>query len=239
MFFSLCSVFAVVLVLSPLCSVLCVSVLCVSVSVFSVSSLSLCVLSLSVQDLARAGIKLWVLTGDKEDTAINIGFACKLLRDDMHEAVIRGEWHDEEECRKRGVGVSCVSFLLLHVSRVLLHMSYCTSPAVYVLLHKSCCISTGRLIAMCSRWYFWYFGSTLLLLQVDRVGTMKNEEELRLELIRVRQELPTDAMKYIVLDGKGKGDDRRDDRDGTFHRPIYLLLFECFIFLINNIKNIV
>jgi magnesium-transporting ATPase (P-type) len=52
---------------------------------------------------------------------------------------------------------------------------------------------------MCSR---WYFGSTLFLLQVDRVGTMKNEEELRLELIRVRQELPTDAMKYIVLDGK-------------------------------------
>ena len=40
---------------------------------------------------------MWVLTGDKEDTAINIGFACKLLRDDMHEAVIRGEWHDEEE----------------------------------------------------------------------------------------------------------------------------------------------
>ena len=74
------------------------------------------------------------------------------------------------------------------------------------------------------------------------MGTMKNEEELRLELIRVRQELPTDAMKYIVLDGKGKGDDRRDDRrttGGTFHRPIYLLLFECFIFLINNTKNIV
>jgi len=44
---------------------------------------------------------------------------------------------------------------------------------------------------------------------------MKNEEELRLELIRVRQELPTDAMKYIVLDGKGKGKDRRDDRRTT------------------------
>jgi hypothetical protein len=44
---------------------------------------------------------------------------------------------------------------------------------------------------------------------------MKNEEELRLELIRVRQELPTDAMKYIVLDGKGKGNDRRDDRRTT------------------------
>jgi hypothetical protein len=98
----------------------------------SLCSLSLCVFSLSVQDLARAGIKLWVLTGDKEDTAINIGFACKLLRDDMHEAVIRGEWHDEEECRKRGVGVSCVDFLLLHVSHVLLHKSCCICPAAYV-----------------------------------------------------------------------------------------------------------
>jgi magnesium-transporting ATPase (P-type) len=39
----------------------------------------------AIADLAKAGIKLWVLTGDKEDTAINIGFACKLLRDDMHE----------------------------------------------------------------------------------------------------------------------------------------------------------
>ena len=80
---------------------------------------------------------------------------------------------------------------------------------------------------MCSRWYFWYFGSTLFLLQVDRVGTMKNEEELRLELIRVRQELPTDAMKYIVLDGKGKGDDRRDDR-GYFppsHLPFVVRMF--------------
>jgi phospholipid-translocating P-type ATPase (flippase) len=46
----------------------------------------------AIADLARAGIKLWVLTGDKEDTAINIGFACKLLRDDMHCAIIRGEW---------------------------------------------------------------------------------------------------------------------------------------------------
>ena len=30
-------------------------------------------------DLARAGIKLWVLTGDKQETAINIGYSCKLL----------------------------------------------------------------------------------------------------------------------------------------------------------------
>ena len=34
----------------------------------------------TISDLALAGIKLWVLTGDKLETAINIGFSCKLLR---------------------------------------------------------------------------------------------------------------------------------------------------------------
>lgn len=33
--------------------------------------------------LARAGIKLWVLTGDKVETAINIGFSCNLLNNEM------------------------------------------------------------------------------------------------------------------------------------------------------------
>ncbi|ORX54394.1 phospholipid-translocating P-type ATPase [Hesseltinella vesiculosa] len=33
--------------------------------------------------LAKAGIKIWVLTGDKIETAINIGFACNLLTKDM------------------------------------------------------------------------------------------------------------------------------------------------------------
>ncbi|KAL4805802.1 hypothetical protein BDV18DRAFT_139873 [Aspergillus unguis] len=33
--------------------------------------------------LANAGIKLWVLTGDKVETAINIGFSCNLLTNEM------------------------------------------------------------------------------------------------------------------------------------------------------------
>jgi phospholipid-transporting ATPase len=44
----------------------------------------------AIADLARAGIKLWVLTGDKEETAINIGFACQLLRTDMPRKILRG-----------------------------------------------------------------------------------------------------------------------------------------------------
>uniref|UniRef100_A0A3Q4BS14 Phospholipid-transporting ATPase n=1 Tax=Mola mola TaxID=94237 RepID=A0A3Q4BS14_MOLML len=33
----------------------------------------------TIESLQRAGIKVWVLTGDKKETAINIAFACKLL----------------------------------------------------------------------------------------------------------------------------------------------------------------
>ncbi|KAH7661072.1 P-type ATPase subfamily IV protein [Dioscorea alata] len=36
-----------------------------------------------IDRLAQAGFKIWLLTGDKKETAINIGFACSLLRHDM------------------------------------------------------------------------------------------------------------------------------------------------------------
>ncbi|GMI93611.1 Aminophospholipid ATPase 5 [Hibiscus trionum] len=36
-----------------------------------------------IDKLAQAGLKIWLLTGDKRETAINIGFACSLLRPDM------------------------------------------------------------------------------------------------------------------------------------------------------------
>ncbi|KAK8992562.1 hypothetical protein V6N11_048639 [Hibiscus sabdariffa] len=36
-----------------------------------------------IDKLAQAGLKIWLLTGDKRETAINVGFACSLLRQDM------------------------------------------------------------------------------------------------------------------------------------------------------------
>ena len=36
-----------------------------------------------ISNLAKANIKLWVLTGDKKETAINIGFACSVLTNEM------------------------------------------------------------------------------------------------------------------------------------------------------------
>ncbi|MCJ1436635.1 hypothetical protein MMC27_006015 [Xylographa pallens] len=41
--------------------------------------------------LGDAGIKLWVLTGDKVETAINIGFSCNLLNNDMELIVFKTE----------------------------------------------------------------------------------------------------------------------------------------------------
>ena len=33
----------------------------------------------TISFIKEAGVKLWVLTGDKVETAINIGFSCQLL----------------------------------------------------------------------------------------------------------------------------------------------------------------
>ncbi|KAK8290302.1 hypothetical protein V6Z12_D07G252100 [Gossypium hirsutum] len=41
-----------------------------------------------IDKLAQAGINIWVLTGDKKGTAINIGYACSLLRHGMKEILV-------------------------------------------------------------------------------------------------------------------------------------------------------
>ncbi|KAK9724312.1 hypothetical protein RND81_05G063200 [Saponaria officinalis] len=41
-----------------------------------------------INNLAKAGIRLWVLTGDKMETAINIGYACSLLTQGMKQIMI-------------------------------------------------------------------------------------------------------------------------------------------------------
>ncbi|KAK6118186.1 hypothetical protein DH2020_048087 [Rehmannia glutinosa] len=52
----------------------------------------------AIESLRQAGIKVWVLTGDKQETAISIGLSCKLLTADMHQIIING--NSENECRQ-------------------------------------------------------------------------------------------------------------------------------------------
>ncbi len=45
----------------------------------------------AIETLHRAGIKLWILTGDKLQTAIEIGFSCNLLTSDMEIMIISAD----------------------------------------------------------------------------------------------------------------------------------------------------
>ncbi|KAI9355344.1 hypothetical protein DFJ73DRAFT_825210 [Zopfochytrium polystomum] len=47
----------------------------------------------TIHTLATAGIKLWVLTGDRQETAINIGYSCKLLTEEMSLIICNEETH--------------------------------------------------------------------------------------------------------------------------------------------------
>lgn len=49
----------------------------------------------TIHTLQNAGIKIWVLTGDRQETAINIGMSCKLLSEDMNLLIINEETKED------------------------------------------------------------------------------------------------------------------------------------------------
>ncbi|XP_065034892.1 phospholipid-transporting ATPase 1-like [Musa acuminata AAA Group] len=51
----------------------------------------------AIESMRQAGIKVWVLTGDKQETAVSIGFSCKLLTNDMTRIVINS--NSRESCK--------------------------------------------------------------------------------------------------------------------------------------------
>jgi len=52
----------------------------------------------AIESLRAAGIKVWVLTGDKQETAISIGFSSKLLTRNMTQIIINS--NNKVSCRK-------------------------------------------------------------------------------------------------------------------------------------------
>lgn len=48
----------------------------------------------TIHTLQEAGIKIWVLTGDRQETAINIGMSCKLISEDMTLLIVNEESSD-------------------------------------------------------------------------------------------------------------------------------------------------
>ena len=53
----------------------------------------------TIAKLIETEIRVWVLTGDKQETAIEIGRACKLIQGDMEEIVLSSK--NEEELQSR------------------------------------------------------------------------------------------------------------------------------------------
>ncbi|SCU90974.1 LADA_0F07382g1_1 [Lachancea dasiensis] len=54
----------------------------------------------AIHTLQDAGIKIWVLTGDRQETAINIGMSCRLLSEDMNLLIVN---EDNKESTRRNL----------------------------------------------------------------------------------------------------------------------------------------
>ncbi len=48
----------------------------------------------AIATLHKAGIKLWILTGDKLQTAIEIGYSCNFLTNDMEVMIMSADSED-------------------------------------------------------------------------------------------------------------------------------------------------
>ncbi|TKY73249.1 putative phospholipid-transporting ATPase 9 [Spatholobus suberectus] len=73
-----------------------------------------------IDKLAQAGIKLWVLTGDKMETAINIGFACSLLRQGMKQIIISSDTPETKSLEKvedKSVAEAAIKESVIHQLR--------------------------------------------------------------------------------------------------------------------------
>ncbi|VVC36361.1 Hypothetical protein CINCED_3A000306 [Cinara cedri] len=51
----------------------------------------------TISNLLLAGMNIWMLTGDKQETAVNIGYSCRLLSDEMELLVLDGSTQDQVE----------------------------------------------------------------------------------------------------------------------------------------------
>uniref|UniRef100_A0A2P2LHZ6 Phospholipid-transporting ATPase n=1 Tax=Rhizophora mucronata TaxID=61149 RepID=A0A2P2LHZ6_RHIMU len=72
-----------------------------------------------IETLSRAGIKIWVLTGDKMETAINIAYACNLINNEMKQFIISSETDAIREVENRGDQVEIARFMKEEVKREL------------------------------------------------------------------------------------------------------------------------
>lgn len=57
----------------------------------------------TIKDLQSAGIKIWMLTGDKFETAENISHSCNLINEDFEVYKLRSSEDVQRVCSDRGI----------------------------------------------------------------------------------------------------------------------------------------
>jgi len=77
----------------------------------------------TITTLSQAGIKIWILTGDKQETAINIGLSCSLINNNMELIIF-----SEEETQGTLEGVSSFIDKQLGIVKAKLPKKYAEAP---------------------------------------------------------------------------------------------------------------
>lgn len=68
-----------------------------------------------IEQLLAAGLRVWVLTGDKTETAVNIGYACCLLSNSQRRLLITSETPNCQAAEAAGYGRACEAVLKAEV----------------------------------------------------------------------------------------------------------------------------
>lgn len=87
----------------------------------------------SIDKLSRAGIKIWMLTGDKGETAINIGQSCGLIKEHSTIIILRdedGSGDLEQTIRSRISTIGAASHGVLVIDGTTLARIYSHTPGV-------------------------------------------------------------------------------------------------------------
>ncbi|KAI9919817.1 hypothetical protein PsorP6_017448 [Peronosclerospora sorghi] len=104
-------------------------------------------------NLTRAGIKVWMLTGDKEETAINISYACSLLDNSIQQVVVNATTCPDESalCTKlsdatrdfldnvKGQATGCAKEIALIIDGEVLEMALRPEIAPHLLAFAQLC----------------------------------------------------------------------------------------------------
>jgi len=80
----------------------------------------------AIESLLKAGIRVWILTGDKRETAINIGFACSLLSNEM-KLIVLDSTNEMEIMQEINKGLTMTGEIALVASGAALHCALADS----------------------------------------------------------------------------------------------------------------